>query len=149
MTRTKQLITIAGVALLSMVAACKKADELPKDGPITPMKEYTIDNAREWTDIAKEHAPTARKSVNKGTPAVIVEIPLAKADEGHYIEKIGIMDMQDKELAVETMPRQRNPLNYAYFDLKIIPWSGKVKVFAKCNKHDLWVKEVPVKDLGV
>ncbi len=137
------------VALVMSGYHCKKAEELPKDGPITPMKEYTVDEAREWTDIAKEHGPTAKASVHKGQPAVIVEIPLAKADEGHYIEKIGIMDMTGKELAVETMPRQRNPLNYAYFDKKILPWSGKVKIFAKCNKHDLWVKEVRVSDLGV
>ncbi|MBX3721511.1 MAG: hypothetical protein KF713_06720 [Turneriella sp.] len=147
MTRTKKTISICITAIL--IVACKKADELPKDGPITPMKEYTVENAREWTNIAKEHGPTAKASINKGFPAVLVEIPLVKADEGHYIEKIGIMDMAGNELAVETMPRQRNPLTYAYFDLKIIPWSGKVKIFAKCNKHDLWVKEVPVKDLGV
>ena len=146
--KTKVAIFMVVVIALSM-PACKKTDELPKDGPITPMKEYTVEEAREWTSIAKEHGPTARASVNNGQPAVIVEIPLTKADEGHYIEKIGIMDMEGKELAVETMPRQRNPLTYAYFDKKIIPWSGKVKVFAKCNKHDLWVKEVKVKDLGV
>lgn len=149
MTRTKRLIPLAGLALLSLAAACKKVDELPKDGPITPMKEYTLDNAREWTDIAKLHSPKARKSVNNGHPAVLIEVPLEKADEGHYIEKIGIMDMSGKELAVQTMKRERNPITYAYFELNIIPWSGKVKVFAKCNKHDLWVAEVPVKDLGV
>lgn len=135
--------------VLMLIAACKGNNEVPKDGPITPMKEYTIDNAREWTDIAKDHAPIARKSVDKGKPAVIVEVPMPRKDEGHYIEKIGIMDMQGKELAVQTMKRERNPTTYAYFDLTLLPWSGKVKVFAKCNKHDLWVREVPVKDLGL
>jgi hypothetical protein len=50
---------------------------------------------------------------------------------------------------VQTMQRLPNPTTYAYFDLKILPWSGRIKIFAKCNKHDLWVKEVPVSDLGL
>ncbi len=149
MTKTNnRAIQISVYALIcAAIISCK--DSMPTgDGPIIPMKEYTLDNAREWTDIAKFHSPTAKRSSNNGKAAVIVEVPLAKADEGHYIEKIGIMDMAGKELAAQSMKRERNPLTYAYFDAGLIPWSGRVKVFAKCNKHDLWVKEYPVRDLG-
>jgi desulfoferrodoxin (superoxide reductase-like protein) len=128
---------------------CKDSEQQSGDAPIRPLKEYTLSEAREWTDIAKEHSPTAKRSIFEGKPAVIIEVALKKPDEGHYIEKIGIMDMQGKELAVTTIKRERNPLTYAYFDLKLLPWSGRVKVFAKCNNHDLWVTEVPVKDLGL
>ena len=141
------LISLA-MGLSPWLMSCKDSNQTG-DGPLIPQKEYSIGNAREWTEIEKEHAPTARRSVFEGKPAVLIEVSLKNADQGHYIEKIGIMDMQGKELAVTTIKRERNPLTYAYFDIKLLPWSGKVKVFAKCNNHDLWVTEVRVSDLGV
>ena len=141
------LISLA-MGLSPWLTSCKDSNQTG-DGPLVPQKEYSIGNAREWTEIEKEHAPVAKRSVNEGKPAVLIEVPLKKPDQGHYIEKIGIMDMQGKELAVTTIKRERNPLTYAYFDIKLLPWSGKVKVFAKCNNHDLWVTEVRVSDLGV
>ena len=138
----------AGIVLpLLGVMACKKTDELPKEGPIKPMQEYTLDNAREWSGIAKDHAPTARKSVSNGVPSVLIEVPMPHKNEGHYIEKIGVMDMQGHELAVQTLRREKNPTTYAYIDQKVLPWSGKVKIFAKCNKHDLWVNEMNAREL--
>ena len=141
------LISLA-MGLSPCLMSCKDSNQTG-DGPLIPQKEYSIGNAREWTEIEKEHAPTARRSVFEGKPAVLIEVVLKKPDQGHYIEKFGIMDMQGKELAVTTIKRERNPLTYAYFDIKLLPWSGKVKVFAKCNNHDLWVTEVRVSDLGV
>ena len=141
------LISLA-MGLSPCLMSCKDSNQTG-DGPLIPQKEYSIGNAREWTEIEKEHAPTARRSVFEGKPAVLIEVALKKPDQGHYIEKFGIMDMQGKELAVTTIKRERNPLTYAYFDIKLLPWSGKVKVFAKCNNHDLWVTEVRVSDLGV
>jgi len=131
----------------AFILGCK---ESPYNGtdPIKPLAEYTASEAREWTDIAKFHAPRMLRSVNKGQDSILVEVPLEKANEGHYIEKIGIMDLARRELAVATIKRERNPLTYAHFDPKVIPWQGKVKAFAKCNKHDLWVTEVSVKSLG-
>ncbi|HRP69945.1 MAG TPA: hypothetical protein PLY93_10475 [Turneriella sp.] len=128
---------------------CQKNHELPEGARLTPMKEYTVDNAREWTPIAKEHVPTAKRSINKGKPALIIEVPLRSADISHYIEKIGILGADGKEIAVEALPRSATPTLHAYFDLKLLPWSGKIKIFAKCNKHDLWVSEIKVKDLGL
>jgi desulfoferrodoxin (superoxide reductase-like protein) len=147
MTKTSGAIALSLV--IGLATGCKD-QEKPGNDPIVPMKEYTLDNAREWTDIAKFHAPTAKKSFANGKDAVIVEVPLPDADFPHYIEKIGIMDIAGKELAAETLERGKGrPRTYAYFDKSILPWSGRVKVFAKCNKHDLWVTEISVKDLGV
>ena len=151
MTRIKKkLKQMSACALICLGAiACKESIPAVGDEPIKPMKEYTLENAREWTDIAKFHAPTAKKSSHNGRAAVIVEVPIEKANEGHYIEKIGIMDMTGKELGTVTLKRERNPNTYAYFYSEILPWSGKVKIFAKCNKHDLWVKEMYAKDLAM
>jgi|JI8StandDraft_1071087.scaffolds.fasta_scaffold10771_5 desulfoferrodoxin (superoxide reductase-like protein) len=144
----KIVLMSLAMGLSPWLTSCKDSNQ-QGDGPLIPQKEYSIGNAREWTEIEKEHAPTARRSVFEGKPAVLIEVSLKKTDQGHYIEKFGIMDMQGKELAVTTIKRERNPLTYAYFDIKLLPWSGKVKVFAKCNNHDLWVTEVRVSDLGV
>ena len=144
----KSILLMLAMGLSPWLTSCKDSNQ-QGDGPLIPQKEYSIGNAREWTEIEKEHAPTARRSVFEGKPAVLIEVALKKPDQGHYIEKFGIMDMQGKELAVTTIKRERNPLTYAYFDIKLLPWSGKVKVFAKCNNHDLWVTEVRVSDLGV
>lgn len=141
-------VACLGILTFSL-AFCQKNHELPEGARLTPMREYTADNAREWTSIAKEHAPTAKRSVNEGKPALIIEVPLSSADISHYIEKIGILGADGKEIAVETLPRSARPTLYAYFDLKLLPWSGKIKIFAKCNKHDLWVSEIKVKDLGL
>lgn len=144
----KTIIFLFAMGLSPWLTSCKDSNQ-QGEGPLIPQKEYSIGNAREWTEIEKEHAPTAKRSVFEGKPAVVVEVPLKNVDQGHYIEKIGIMDLKGNELAVTTIKRERNPLTYAYFDLKVLPWSGRVKVFAKCNNHDLWVTEVSVKDLGV
>lgn len=127
--------------------ACKKAEELPAEGPIRPLKEYSIGNAREWTALEKQLAPQARKSIHNGKPALLVEVPNAKADMSTYIEKIGVLREDGTEIAVETLPRGRNPRTYAYFDWELLPPSGKIKVFAKWNKYDLWVQEIAVHEI--
>jgi hypothetical protein len=129
-----------------LTSGCKKADELPKDGPIVPMKEYSLGNSREWVAMEKQLAPEVRKSVDKGKPALLIEVPNAKVDQGTYIEKIGFM-VDGKEIAVATIARDQRPLTYAYFDWNLVPWSGKIKAFVKWNKYDLWVKEIKVADI--
>ncbi len=133
--------------LLLLLQSCKGGNDLPKEGPIRPMKEYSIGNSREWVDKEKELAPQVRKSVNNGKPALLVEVPNAKVDQGTYIEKIGVMNMDGSEIAVTTIKRERNPTTYAYFDWNLIPWSGKIKAFVKWNKYDLWVQEIKVSDI--
>jgi len=133
--------------LLAFSFACKKQDEMPKDGPIRPMKEYSIGNSREWSAMEKQLAPQVRKSVHNGKPALLVEVPNAKVDQSTYIEKIGVMKMDGSEIAVVTIERERNPPTYAYFDWELIPWSGKIKAFVKWNKYDLWVQEIDVRDI--
>lgn len=134
-------------ALISIGIACKKEQELPTEGRITPLKEYSIGNSREWAALEKQLAPQVRKSIHNGRPALLVEVPNAKADVSTYIEKIGIMNAEGSEIAVETIKRERNPRTYAHFDWELIPWSGKIKAFVKWNKYDLWVQEINVKDI--
>lgn len=145
MPRVKSLLFVG--ALSYSLIACKKQGELPAEGKITPMKEYSIGNSREWVEMEKQLAPQVKKSVHNGRPALLVEVPNAKADQSTYIEKIGVMTMDGKELAVENIGRGVNPKTYAYFDWELLPWSGKIKAFVKWNKYDLWVQEISVKDI--
>ncbi|GAB4433106.1 MAG: hypothetical protein OHK0011_16070 [Turneriella sp.] len=144
----KQRVLIMAMGLGPWLnSACKDSNQLPKDGPIRPMKEYSIGNSREWVAMEKRLAPQVRKTVHQGKPALLVEVPNAKVDQGTYIEKIGVMNMDGSEIAVTTIKRERNPLTYAYFDWSLIPWSGKIKAFVKWNKYDLWVQEIRISDI--
>ena len=144
---SKRNMLMMSAAIAALVISCKDSNQLPKDVPIRPMKEYSIGNSREWVEMEKRLAPQVRKSVNEGKPALLVEVPNAKVDQGTYIEKIGVMNMDGSEIAVTTIKRERNPLTYAYFDWNLIPWSGKIKAFVKWNKYDLWVQEIKVSDI--
>jgi desulfoferrodoxin (superoxide reductase-like protein) len=55
----------------------------------------------------------------------------------HYIEKIGIMDKDKKDIAVKSI-EQRSGFIEARFSLHPVPDSKDIKVYAKCNLHDLW-----------
>jgi len=142
-----QILTLASVIFIAGALSCKGEYKRPETEHITPQSEYSVGNAREWEPLEKQLEIQVRKSVHNGKPALLVEVPNAKVDESTYIEKIGVMTMGGKELAVTEIKRERNPLNYAYFDWQLIPWSGKIKAFVKWNKYDLWVKETDVKDI--
>ncbi|MCB1148315.1 MAG: hypothetical protein KDK38_16050, partial [Leptospiraceae bacterium] len=63
------------------------------------------------------------------------------------IEKIGLMNEDGTELESLTIERTNQPQNFGYIDASILPWSGKAKIFAKCNLHDLWINTVNVSDI--
>lgn len=137
-------------SLLFFFLLCTKKEETPdfsSGEPIVPMKEYTQEYAREWTDISDEHALTARKSMNDGKPAILIETKKLTPTFSHYIEKFGIMDMQGKELASVSIPKGNSPPNYGYVESSVLPLTGKIKIFAKCNMHDLWVATIDLKNL--
>ncbi len=109
--------------------------------PVVPLPEYSRDNPREWADIADEHIPQIKKITSGGREQLYVEVPLQKSDEGHYIEKIGLLTLDGKELAAVGLERKNRPQNWAYFSYEVITSQRKIKIYAKCNLHDLWVTE--------
>ncbi len=150
-----RLFVICLVLLPFCLGGCKSDQQSPPDDavkklyqgnkPIRPLAEYTKDNPREWKNIAHEHIPKVRKSTHHGEPAILIEVPLAKANMSHYIEKIGIIDENNKDIAVVTILRQNNPKTYAYFPISQLPRGKKLKAFAKCNLHDLWTAPIDPK----
>jgi desulfoferrodoxin (superoxide reductase-like protein) len=115
------------------------------DDRIVPLAEYTEDNPREWGDIAQEHIPRVRWTKNNGRDAIVVEVPLKKKSTQHYIERIGVLGANGKEIVSEGIPRLPNPRTHAFFYKDDLPAKTEgVKVYIKCNLHSMWT--VPLDD---
>lgn len=119
----------------------KKADR------ITPMSEYSEEDAREWEDIKKEHIPILRKSIHEGKEALLIELPDLVTSPSHYIEKFGIVDLEGKEIYNVSTERTLRPQNYGYVPLELLEARKRYKAFAKCNLHDLWIQEFTLEKL--
>jgi len=110
----------------------------PKDADaVVPRLEYSLDKPGEWVGLEAEHIP--KITINRqGKPYMLVWVPLKNASTDHYIEKIGIMDKDRKDIALKVFSRHEK-----YFEAKFLLSDIKVdkdmKLFAKCNSHDLWV----------
>lgn len=137
-----------------MIAICAFAihcagdqDDWKKADRIIPMDEYSEGDAREWEDIKKEHIPVVRKSIDQGKSALLIEVPLLQITTSHYIEKFGVMTLDGQVLESVTIERNSSPLGYAYIPWDKINHHRRLKAFAKCNLHDLWVHEFELFDL--
>jgi desulfoferrodoxin (superoxide reductase-like protein) len=137
-----------------LLSSCK--DSVPGDGqtevssriqkfkeanvPIIPKAEYTKDAPEEWKGLEEDHIPIISfpKSLNKD---LRIEVRLKNSGGDHYIEKMGIVDKNGKELATKTF-RRGDKYFEALFSSSILPndKSG-LKVYAKCSLHDLWTTE--------
>lgn len=110
----------------------------PKDADaVVPRLEYSLDKPGEWVGLEAEHIP--RVTINRQSkPYILVWVPLKNASTEHYIEKIGIMDKDRNDIALKVFSRHEK-----YFEAKFLLSEIKVdkdmKLFAKCNLHDLWV----------
>lgn len=105
-------------------------------GPRTPQAEYTAEDPGEWRDIADKHLPVIEFVQKEGNEYLRVYVPLNDPSSSHYIEKIGILEKETKkDLFVKEFARNEDryqidiPYNYS---------DEEVKVFVKCNLHDLW-----------
>lgn len=104
---------------------------------ISPQKEYTKDKPAEWEAIADDHIPEIEFDEKKSKDNIKVKVLGKKFSERHYIEVIGIMDERGADIDIKYLQRESKPavilsLNKKEYD------PDKIKVFAKCNLHDLW-----------
>ncbi len=145
MIKTYSLLILFALFLL---ACGDQQKPFTNDGkPITPMKEYTQANSREWQELAEEHLPVVERIADGRGEFVVIRVPLKNANEGHYIEKIGLMTKTLQDLEVKTMQRTRNPSLTAEFRLGLKNYPPQMKAFAKCNLHDLWTHSFNLSDL--
>lgn len=141
-------IPLLSVCFLLLLFSCSKEDRAERSEKVKelyqsserlrPLKEYTAENPREWEDIADEHIPRVKKSIHLGKDAIVVTVPLKKATMEHYIERIGVVDKDGREIRAVSFKRLPNPKTYAFFLISDLVGHEKMKVFGKCNLHDRW-----------
>lgn len=126
------MLMTPGILLLTL---CNK--EEPLKVYKTPMPEYTAKNSRELSDISKEHIPKIEINPGKSTENVLVYVKLDNPSERHYIEVIGIMDMQGKDIVEPVRFNRVRAVSY-YGRFTVESLTEDYKVYAKCNLHNLW-----------
>ncbi len=105
--------------------------------PITPKSEYTEQESGEWKLLKEDHLPHI-KIIPKSTKDNIEVQVLGKFNDQHYIERIGIMNADKQDLTGINLQKTPNP--NAILTLFPILENPGIKVYVKCNLHDLWTK---------
>lgn len=106
---------------------------------ISPKKEYTKENPAEWKRVARDHIPEIEFDKSKSKENVKVKVQGRNFSERHYIEVIGIMDERSRDIDIKYIERGSEPIAILTLNLKEYN-PEKIKVFAKCNLHDLWTE---------
>ena len=144
MMQQKYKLTIMAVIFLAAMAGCGKgnSERMQTDTPRAPLKEYTKDNPAEWVGLEEEHAPTVTIDDSSAENVIVrVKFPI-KRDPDHYIQKIGLMDKDGKDIAVKKFNHMSDYWE-ARFSLPSIPKG--MKAYARCSLHDLWTAPVESK----
>ncbi len=139
---------IVGIIALSLTYCAGENEEPQEKGvrppssdstnkAISPQKEYTADNPAEWKSVANDHLPEITFNKSKSKENITVKVLGKKFSERHYIEVIGIMDEHSADIDLKYIERGSQPIAILSLNLKDHE-PEKVKVFVKCNLHDLW-----------
>ncbi len=115
----------------------KQRNPDPESSAISPQKEYTKDKPAEWEPIANDHLPEIIFDKSKTKDNIQIKVPGKKFTERHYIEIIGLMDEHKAEIDVKKFERGNNPIAILTLNQKEYE-PENIKVFVKCNLHDLW-----------
>lgn len=129
---------VAGCALAALTMsvgflACGDGSQ----APLTPRAEYSAEDPGEWSAEAATHAPIAELRES----GVYVRVLLRGAGPEHYIEKIGILDEAGRDAVPPRLLNSEPPTNIEAL-LPRPERSGRYRVYARCNLHDLWVAEL-------
>ena len=139
MDKIKALIIAPAFCLLGVLFSFCSADST---GPRTPQAEYTADNPGEWEHLVKTHVPVIFLVENAGgDSSARIRVPLARIESGHYIERIGIIDKNKKEIVSHAFNRGDRPHIALPLEHYVLNSEG-VKIYAKCNQHDIWTVQL-------
>ncbi len=127
------IFAIAGLLVFTVTRCSPGGDE-----GRTPRAEYTAEDPGEWAAFSESHAPR----IQIVRDVLRVDVPLQKIDRSHYIEKIGVMDAQGRDVVpAVAFPREASEKSTVSANLALSELRGDLsayKVYAKCNLHDLW-----------
>lgn len=132
----KQITSILSLVILLFVACQKEGGEQEIAEPTKPKDEYTKENPGEWVDVAKDHLPHVELAGKLSPNNVKVTLTGTEFNTEHYIEKIGIIDKEKNEIASKTLEKGSHEAFLTYkYDHDTL---ADIKVYAKCNLHDVW-----------
>jgi len=108
----------------------------PSDDTGAPKPEYTEEDPGRWESIAEDHLPEISILGGYFSPRIKISLESKNWNKSHYIEKIGIFRISDKkDLAIQEF----SPGTFVYSaEFPYEYEDDQVKVFVKCNLHDLW-----------
>ena len=127
------------VFCLTLTTACKD-DFFQRVYRKTPKPEYTRDDPGEWTGMEEDHIPVVTFYTDR-EPDIIVRVDLKNPTAIHYIEKIGIMDENRKDLVCKEFRSVDKIFEAQFYSAHIPGDKKKLKVYAKCSLHDLWTEK--------
>lgn len=148
MTRTQKagnimkLINYAmALAITGSLAAADmscKDDDFKRFYHKQPKPEYTRDDPDMWSGLEEEHLPVVT-FYNDREPDVYVRVNLKDPGPKHYIERIGIMDENWKDIVFQDFNMNTRVFEARFFTASL-PRDKKLRVYARCNLHDLWTE---------
>lgn len=117
--------------------ACKD-DDFKRFYHKQPRPEYTRDDPDMWSGLEEEHLPVVT-FYNNREPDVYVRVNFKDPGPKHYIERIGIMDENRNDIVFHDFNMNTRVFEARFFSASL-PKDKKLKVYAKCNLHDLWTE---------
>lgn len=103
-----------------------------------PKPEYTREDPDMWSGLETEHLPVVSYYRDR-EPDMYVVVNLKNPGPKHYIERIGIMDENWKDIVYQDFTMNNRVFEARFFTASL-PSNKKLKVYAKCNLHDLWTE---------
>jgi desulfoferrodoxin (superoxide reductase-like protein) len=104
---------------------------------ISPQKEYTKESSGIWKELAEDHLPEILWDDSKSEKNITVKVHGKTFTERHHIEVIGIFD--ENWIDIDTKSIKKDDALTVTLSLDRSKYNpDKVKVFVKCNLHDLW-----------
>ncbi|PJZ69587.1 hypothetical protein CH373_08725 [Leptospira perolatii] len=110
--------------------------------PKTPKAEYTAQDPGEWEGMESSHAPlfTVEKLEGGKTKITVTVKENSLYNASHYIERIGIFNKDKIDIVGKSFqkPAHGLPSTRAELVVKDLSNDPHLKVYLKCNLHDLW-----------
>jgi desulfoferrodoxin (superoxide reductase-like protein) len=138
--KSKNIICMLAVTAVCITASagCKEEYSISKKPyRSVPKAEYTKEAPDEWAGLEGEHLPVITFNEDRD-PDISIMVNLTNPGRDHYIEKIGIIDGNNKELAVEIFTTNDKIFEAQFSSFTLPADKEKLKVFVKCSLHDLW-----------
>jgi desulfoferrodoxin (superoxide reductase-like protein) len=127
--------------LVAFLIQCSAEDNKATNEPIPPEPEYTKEAPGQWKGKEAEHLPNIKVLGNSKTTDNIRVTVEGLFNEGHYIEKVGIMDENKNTLSEKVVGPGEEPNVVLSLDMTKESYK-KAKIYVKCISHDLWTQPI-------